>query len=143
MTAAVLARALEPFPTPIRTLGALHLSTIEFVRNRRETVALARSRIGRHSMTSSVRASIQGGTVMPSALAVSTLTTSSKPGRLLASPRNKASPLGAARALWVLVPRLQGGREKRREDWIAPSLVLPSSTELSLCSVELSPCSVD
>jgi predicted nucleic acid-binding protein len=41
MTAAVLARALEPFPTPIRTLDALHLSTIEYVRNRRETVELA------------------------------------------------------------------------------------------------------
>ena len=41
MTAAVLARALEPFPTPIRTLDALHLSTIEYVRNRRETVEFA------------------------------------------------------------------------------------------------------
>lgn len=41
MTAAVLARALEPFPTPIRTLEALHLSTIEYVRSRRETVELA------------------------------------------------------------------------------------------------------
>ena len=41
MTAAVLARALEPFPTPIRTLDALHLSTIEYVRNRRERVELA------------------------------------------------------------------------------------------------------
>jgi predicted nucleic acid-binding protein len=41
MTAAVLARALEPFPTPIRTLDALHLSTIEYVRNRRATVELA------------------------------------------------------------------------------------------------------
>jgi hypothetical protein len=41
MTAAVLARALEPFPTPIRTLDALHLSTIEYVRNRGEMVELA------------------------------------------------------------------------------------------------------
>ena len=41
MTAAVLARALEPFPTPIRTLDALHLSTIEYVRNRRERVEFA------------------------------------------------------------------------------------------------------
>lgn len=41
MTATVLARALEPFPTPIRTLDALHLSTIEYVRNRRQTVELA------------------------------------------------------------------------------------------------------
>jgi hypothetical protein len=39
MTAAVLARALEPFP--IRTLDVLHLSTIEYVRNRRKTVELA------------------------------------------------------------------------------------------------------
>jgi hypothetical protein len=41
MTAVVLARALEPFPTPIRTLDALHLSTIEYVRSRREMVELA------------------------------------------------------------------------------------------------------
>jgi PIN domain len=41
MTATVLARALEPFPTPIRTLDALHLCTIEYVRNRRQTVELA------------------------------------------------------------------------------------------------------
>lgn len=41
MTAAVLARALEPFPTPNRTLDALHLPTIEYVRSRRETVELA------------------------------------------------------------------------------------------------------
>ena len=41
MTAAVLARALEPFPTPVRTLDALHLSTIEYVSNRRQTVELA------------------------------------------------------------------------------------------------------
>jgi predicted nucleic acid-binding protein len=41
LTAAVLARALEPFPTPVRTLDALHLSTIEYVSNRRQTVELA------------------------------------------------------------------------------------------------------
>lgn len=41
MTAAVLARALELFPTPVRTLDALHLSTIEYVSNRRQTVELA------------------------------------------------------------------------------------------------------
>ena len=41
MTAVVLARALELFPTPIRTLDAPHLSTIEYVRNRRETIELA------------------------------------------------------------------------------------------------------
>jgi hypothetical protein len=28
----VLARALEPFPTPVRTLDALHLGSIEFLR---------------------------------------------------------------------------------------------------------------
>jgi hypothetical protein len=28
----VLARALEPFPSPVRTLDALHLSSIEFLR---------------------------------------------------------------------------------------------------------------
>jgi hypothetical protein len=42
MTATVLARALEPFLAPIRTLDALHLSTIEYVRSRRETAELAR-----------------------------------------------------------------------------------------------------
>jgi uncharacterized protein len=31
----VLARALEPFPLPIRTLDALHLATIVFIRARR------------------------------------------------------------------------------------------------------------
>jgi hypothetical protein len=41
MTAAVLARALELFPAPIRTLDAIRLSTIEYFRNRRETVELA------------------------------------------------------------------------------------------------------
>lgn len=29
---AVLARALEPFPVPVRTLDALHLASIEFLR---------------------------------------------------------------------------------------------------------------
>jgi hypothetical protein len=37
----VLARALEPFPTPLRTLDALHLASIDFVRARTSTVALA------------------------------------------------------------------------------------------------------
>jgi predicted nucleic acid-binding protein len=37
----VLARALEPFPTPLRTLDALHLASIEFMRAHRQTVALA------------------------------------------------------------------------------------------------------
>jgi PIN domain len=41
MTPPVLARALEPFPIPIRTLDSLHLSTIEHVRRCGETVELA------------------------------------------------------------------------------------------------------
>ena len=36
----VLARALEPFPTSVRTLDALHLASIEFLRSRRQTVEL-------------------------------------------------------------------------------------------------------
>jgi hypothetical protein len=38
---AILARALDPFPMPVRTLDALHLATIEFMRSRGETVELA------------------------------------------------------------------------------------------------------
>lgn len=37
----VLARALEPFPMAVRTLDALHLATIEFLRGQRQEVALA------------------------------------------------------------------------------------------------------
>jgi uncharacterized protein len=37
----VLARALESFPVPVRTLDALHLASIEFLRARRQTVDLA------------------------------------------------------------------------------------------------------
>jgi predicted nucleic acid-binding protein len=37
----VLARALEPFPAPVRTLDALHLASIEFLRERGQSVALA------------------------------------------------------------------------------------------------------
>jgi predicted nucleic acid-binding protein len=37
----VLACALEPFPMPVRTLDALHLASIEFLRARRQTVRLA------------------------------------------------------------------------------------------------------
>ena len=36
-----LARALEPFPAPVRTLDALHLATIEFLRGRGQAMALA------------------------------------------------------------------------------------------------------
>ena len=37
----VLARALEPFPTPVRTLDALHLASIEFLRGQGQAVQLA------------------------------------------------------------------------------------------------------
>lgn len=38
---AVLARALEPFPAPVRTLDALHLATAHFLVANRQQVALA------------------------------------------------------------------------------------------------------
>jgi predicted nucleic acid-binding protein len=37
----VLARALEPFPTALRTLDAVHLASIEFLRTRGQSIALA------------------------------------------------------------------------------------------------------
>ena len=37
----VLARAVEPFPVPVRTLDALHLASIEFLRARGQTMELA------------------------------------------------------------------------------------------------------
>jgi predicted nucleic acid-binding protein len=37
----VLARALEPFPVRVRTLDALHLASIQFLRDARQTVVLA------------------------------------------------------------------------------------------------------
>lgn len=37
----VLARVLEPFPKPIRTLDALHLASIDFLRKRGQRVTLA------------------------------------------------------------------------------------------------------
>lgn len=37
----VLARALEPFSAPVRTLDALHLASIEFLRGRGQAVELA------------------------------------------------------------------------------------------------------
>ena len=37
----VLARALEPFPQSVRTLDALHLAAIEFLRKHGQTVRLA------------------------------------------------------------------------------------------------------
>lgn len=37
----VLVRALEPFPTPVRTLDALHLASVEFLRAHGQAVRLA------------------------------------------------------------------------------------------------------
>lgn len=37
----VLGRALEPFPMPVRTLDALHLASLEFLRGRGQTIELA------------------------------------------------------------------------------------------------------
>ena len=37
----VLTRALEPFPTSVRTLDALHLASIEFLRAQSQEVSLA------------------------------------------------------------------------------------------------------
>ena len=37
----VLARALEPLPLPLRTLDALHLATMRFVRGRTDAMELA------------------------------------------------------------------------------------------------------
>ncbi len=37
----VLARALEPFPVPVRTLDALHLASIEWLRGQRQRVEVA------------------------------------------------------------------------------------------------------
>jgi len=37
----VLVRALEPFPRPVRTLDALHLASIEFLRSQGQAPALA------------------------------------------------------------------------------------------------------
>lgn len=41
MAPPVLARALEPFPAPVRTLGALHLASIDFLRSQGQNVRLA------------------------------------------------------------------------------------------------------
>ena len=37
----VLARALEPFPKPVRTLDALHLASMDFLRKQGQSIALA------------------------------------------------------------------------------------------------------
>ena len=41
MVPPVLRRALEPFPVPVRTLDALHLATMDFIRESGEPVQLA------------------------------------------------------------------------------------------------------
>ena len=41
LTPVVLARAMEPFPVPVRTLDALHLATAEFLRDHGQAVELA------------------------------------------------------------------------------------------------------
>ena len=38
---AVLSRALDPFPAPVRTLDTLHLASVEFLREREQDVRLA------------------------------------------------------------------------------------------------------
>jgi predicted nucleic acid-binding protein len=37
----VIQRAIEPFPVPVRTLDALHLASLEFLRQRQSDVTLA------------------------------------------------------------------------------------------------------
>ena len=37
----VLARAMEPFPLPVRTLDAMHLATLDFLRGQGQRVQLA------------------------------------------------------------------------------------------------------
>jgi hypothetical protein len=41
MVRPVLERALEPFPTPVRTLDALHLASVDFLRRLGQPVQLA------------------------------------------------------------------------------------------------------
>jgi hypothetical protein len=41
LTPFVLGRALEPFPAPVRTLDALHLATMDFLRGRGQALELA------------------------------------------------------------------------------------------------------
>jgi uncharacterized protein len=41
MDSSVLARALQPWPTPIRTLDALHLATADYLRQQGEPIELA------------------------------------------------------------------------------------------------------
>jgi hypothetical protein len=41
MVGPVLKRALQPFPVPVRTLDAIHLSALEFIRAQKQSVQLA------------------------------------------------------------------------------------------------------
>lgn len=41
MVSPILARVLEPFPKPVRTLDALHLASTEFLRERQPKIRLA------------------------------------------------------------------------------------------------------
>jgi hypothetical protein len=41
LTPTVLVRALEPWPLALRTLDALHLASVEFLRNRGQSVSMA------------------------------------------------------------------------------------------------------
>jgi predicted nucleic acid-binding protein len=41
LTPTVLARALEPFPAPVRTLDALHLASADFLRQQGQSLRLA------------------------------------------------------------------------------------------------------
>jgi predicted nucleic acid-binding protein len=41
LAAPILARALEPFPAPVRTLDALHLASMDFLRANGQAVELA------------------------------------------------------------------------------------------------------
>ncbi len=41
LTSTVLARALDPFPVPVRTLDALHLASAEFLRQQGQEIRIA------------------------------------------------------------------------------------------------------
>jgi predicted nucleic acid-binding protein len=41
LTPHVLARVLEPFPIPVRTLDAIHLASADFLRGQKQTVEVA------------------------------------------------------------------------------------------------------
>jgi PIN domain len=41
MVGPVLARVLQPFPVPVRTLDAIHLAALEFIRAQKQSIHLA------------------------------------------------------------------------------------------------------